>query len=229
MTGIRWAAALCAAALAMAAEKPKARELSPLDRYIMEAGARGRAAQAATPGSAWVAGSRLVDMGTDVRATQVDDMVTILVVESTSAVSKGSVKTSRQSDLKSSIASLAGPVRAAGPLANLATLGTAASLNGDGATSRATVLSATLGARVTQVLPNGYLVVEGVKDLQVNSERQLITVRGMVRPADVAAGNLVRSDRLAQLEVRVNGKGVVGDAIKRPFFLYRLLLGLLPF
>ena len=39
----------------------------------------------------------------------------------------------------------------------------------------------------------------------------------------------MRSDRLGQLEVRVNGKGVVGDAIKRPFFLYRLLLGLLPF
>jgi hypothetical protein len=39
----------------------------------------------------------------------------------------------------------------------------------------------------------------------------------------------VQSTRLAQLEVHVDGKGVVGDAIKRPFFLYRLLLGLLPF
>jgi flagellar L-ring protein precursor FlgH len=73
------------------------------------------------------------------------------------------------------------------------------------------------------------MVVEGVKDLQVNSERQLITVRGVVRPVDLTPGNLVRSDRLAQLEVRINGKGVVGDAIRRPFFLYRILLGLLPF
>jgi flagellar L-ring protein precursor FlgH len=63
----------------------------------------------------------------------------------------------------------------------------------------------------------------------VNSERQTITVRGVVRPADIGPDNVVRSDRLGQLEVRVNGKGVVGDAIKRPFFLYRLLLGLLPF
>jgi hypothetical protein len=39
----------------------------------------------------------------------------------------------------------------------------------------------------------------------------------------------VRSDRLANLEIHVNGKGVVGDAIRRPHFLYRLLLGLLPF
>jgi flagellar L-ring protein precursor FlgH len=50
-----------------------------------------------------------------------------------------------------------------------------------------------------------------------------------VRPTDLLSDNTVRSDRLAQLEVRVNGKGVVGDAIRRPNFLYRILLGLLPF
>jgi flagellar L-ring protein precursor FlgH len=40
---------------------------------------------------------------------------------------------------------------------------------------------------------------------------------------------VVRSDRISNLEVRINGKGVVGDAVRRPFFLYRLILGLLPF
>lgn len=227
---LRLAALVCAVtAVAWAGAKPKAPELSPLDRYIQEAGARAQAAGQATPGSAWSPGTRYLDLGADVRASQVDDLVTILVMESTSAVSKGTVKTTRQSDVKSSVGALGGPLRAAGPLGDLARAGTATSLNGDGATTRDTLLNATVSARITHVLPNGYLVVEGVKDLQVNSERQLITVRGMVRPADIAAGNLVRSDRLAQLEVRVNGKGVVADAIKRPFFLYRLLLGLLPF
>ena len=115
------------------------------------------------------------------------------------------------------------------PLSNLARAGSETKLNGEGATSRETVLSATLSARVTHVLPNGYLVVEGAKDVQVNSERQTVTVRGVVRPADLGPGNTVRSDRLAQMEVRINGKGVVADAVRRPFFLYRLLLGLLPF
>jgi flagellar L-ring protein precursor FlgH len=73
------------------------------------------------------------------------------------------------------------------------------------------------------------MLIEAAKDVGINSENQVITVRGVVRPADIAADNTVRSDRLGQLEVKVNGKGVVGDAIKRPFFLYRLLLGLLPF
>jgi flagellar L-ring protein FlgH len=63
----------------------------------------------------------------------------------------------------------------------------------------------------------------------VNSEDQAITLRGIVRPQDLSFDNVVGSDRLAMLEVRVNGRGVVGDAIRRPNFLYRLLLGVLPF
>jgi flagellar L-ring protein precursor FlgH len=108
-------------------------------------------------------------------------------------------------------------------------LGGSQSLDGEGATTRETTLTTTLSARVAGVLPNGYLVLEGTKALVVNSESQVVTVRGVARPFDVGPGNLVRSDRLAQLEVRINGKGVVGDAVRRPNFLYRLLLGLLPF
>jgi flagellar L-ring protein precursor FlgH len=71
--------------------------------------------------------------------------------------------------------------------------------------------------------------VEGTKELQDNSERQAITVRGVARPADLSPANSVDSRHLAQLEVRISGRGVVGDAVRRPFFLYRLLMGLLPF
>jgi flagellar L-ring protein FlgH len=46
---------------------------------------------------------------------------------------------------------------------------------------------------------------------------------------DVSPSNTIRSDQIANLRIKVNGKGVVGDAIKRPFILYRILLGLLPF
>ncbi len=63
----------------------------------------------------------------------------------------------------------------------------------------------------------------------MNGERQLITVRGVVRPEDLNSANSVPSNLLGDLEVQVNGKGVVGDAVRRPMFLYRLLLGLLPF
>jgi flagellar L-ring protein precursor FlgH len=156
-------------------------------------------------------------------------MVTIVVSESASAVSTGSTKSSRASSAQHSVTSLFRPVNAGGALANLLGTTGAQSLQGDGTTSRSTTLSATISARVTNVLPNGYLALEGIKRIVVNSENQTVTVRGVARAADIATDNTVTSDKLAQLDVRIDGKGVVNDAIRRPFFLYRLLLGLLPF
>ena len=204
---------------------------SPLDRYVSGAEARSAeaAAASATPRSIWVGGSRLADAARDVRASQVDDVLTIVVAEQASAVTTGVTKTQRTSSISASVNAAAGITRATGPLANLAGASGNNQLNGQGTTSRVTTLSTTLTAHVIAVLPNGALVVEASKDIQINSERQLITVRGVIRPADIDTTNSVQSNRLGQLEVRVNGKGVVGDAIKRPFFLYRLLLGLLPF
>ena len=90
-------------------------------------------------------------------------------------------------------------------------------------------MTTTISARVTHVLVNGNLVVEGTKNLNVNSENQLITIRGVIRPIDLDTTNTVLSARLANMEIQVDGKGIVNDAIRRPNFLYRLLLGLLPF
>jgi flagellar L-ring protein precursor FlgH len=184
---------------------------------------------AATPGAIWLSSPRLADAGRDVRASQVDDVLTVIVAEQASAVSSGTTKTSRVSSVQNSITALGGLTKALGPLANLLGAQGDTELNGSGTTSRTTSLSTILTARVIYVLPNGGLVVEASKDIQVNSEFQTITVRGVVRPADIDPTNSVQSDRLGQLEVRINGKGVVGDAIKRPFILWRLLLGLLPF
>jgi flagellar L-ring protein precursor FlgH len=202
---------------------------TPLDAYVKQATARSADAMSTTPGSIWVSGSRLADAARDVRASQVDDVLTIVVAEQASAVTTGTTKTARTSSTKNSISSLAGITKATGPLANLAGVSGDTQLSGQGTTSRTTTLATTLTARVTHVLPNGGLVVEASKDIQINSERQTITVRGVVRPADIDPTNSVQSNRLGQLEVRVNGKGVVGDAIKRPFILWRLLLGILPF
>jgi flagellar L-ring protein precursor FlgH len=218
------------AALATAgSKKPAPPSSSPLDRYVREAEARSAEASSTSAGSLWLPSSRLADAARDVRASQIDDLLTIVVAEQASAVSTGSTKTQRTSSAKNNIAALAGVTKATGPLANLAGVSGDTQLAGQGTTSRSTALSTTLTARVIHVLPNGALVIEAAKDIQINSERQTITVRGVVRPADIDATNSVRSNRLGQLEVRVNGKGVIGDAVRRPFFLYRLILGLLPF
>jgi flagellar L-ring protein FlgH len=219
------------AGAALAADKkPKPAQLSPLDQYIEEAMSRPKLQPSTpSPGSLWSPESRLSALGSDLRASQIDDMLTIVVTESASAVAQGTTKTQRQSTLNSSIGAVGGATRATGAWQNLANLSTQSQLNGEGATSRSTQLNTVLSARVARVLPNGYLVVEGSKEVGVNSERQIVTVRGIVRPVDISPANTVSSDQLAQLELKVNGKGVIGDAVRRPFILYRLLMGLLPF
>jgi flagellar L-ring protein precursor FlgH len=211
-------------------KKSQTVEPTALDRYIQEA-LRGQAnlPPESSPGSIWSPDAVLIDLTRELRASRVDDVVTILVAEAAAAVATGATKTSRASSATAAINALGGKVRAGGPWANLANLSGNSSLNGTGTTSRNVTLTTTLTARVTHVLPNGYLVVEGSKDIQVNSERQAIRVRGVVRTADLTPANVVRSDHLGQMEIRLNGKGVVNDAVRRPFFLYRLLMGLLPF
>jgi len=229
---LRWSSLLLTAAFAMVsqadAEKSgKKLEESPLDRYVREANESSPASER-TAGSIWSPGAPFTDLGRDLRARFVNDTVTVLVVERASASAKGSVKSERKSGLKASVDAVGGLTRAKGPLANLASASSQSSLDGAGTTSRETTASTTLTGRVAAVLPNGNLVIEATKEVVINSERQVVTLRGVARPNDLTSGNMVRSDHLAQLEVRINGKGVVGDAIRKPFFLYRLLLGILP-
>lgn len=221
--------ALCAVGLGND-KKKKSAEPSALDKYVKEAMATSGSPEAAHPaGSIWSPNAIYANLGMDLKASRVNDLVTIIVSENTSAVATGNVKTARNSSAQSSIQAAGGITRAAGPWANLAKANTATALQGQGTTDRGAVVTATLSARVVQVLPNGYLVVEGVKRVQVNSENQIVTVRGVVRPVDLDLSNSIPSNRVAQMEIQVNGKGVINDSIHRPFFLYRLLLGLLPF
>ncbi len=232
---VRILSLLLACAVLCTAANPKKKsqappEPSPLDKYISDAIKDGSSPQAAHPlGSTWSQNALFSNLGLDLRASRVDDLVTILVNETFSAVANGDVKTQRQATAKSNIAQLAGVTKATGPLANLLGTNTQTQLQGTGETSRGAVLTANLSARVTHVLPNGYLVIEGTKRVQVSSENQVVTVRGVIRPVDLVPPNTIPSNLIAQMEIQVNGKGVIGDTIHRPNILYRILLGLLPF
>ena len=182
-----------------------------------------------SPGSLYAPSGNLANAGRDLRASGLDDLVTIVVSESTNAVASGVTNTQRTSTAAAGITGLAGALPATSRLTNLLTSSNAQQLQGTGQTTRTSTLTTTVSARVVEVLPNGTLVVEGTKELAVNSEHQTVSIRGLVRPFDLTAANTVLSTQVANLEVRVTGKGVVNDAIKRPFILYRLLLGLLPF
>jgi flagellar L-ring protein precursor FlgH len=181
----------------------------------------------ASPGSLYSASGRLADNARDVRAGEVNDIVTIIVNEAASAIVSGTSNSSRKSSANASITGAYGITTP--KLTNLLGLSNDTELAGSGTTSRNLTLSTTISARVVEVQSNGNLVIEGTKDIGVNSDKQTITVHGVVRPADLSSANMVNSVQVANLQVKVTGKGVVGDAVRRPNVLYRLLLGLLPF
>ena len=216
-------------ATAASKKKPAPEEKPSLEQYVQDVNRRSHQSANASPGSLFTVTGRLADGFRDVRASQTYDLVTIIVSDKASAVSTGGTNTSRKSNVNASVSSLFGPKASTSALSNLAKATNNQQLQGQGTTSRESTLTTTVTAEVTDVLPNGNLVVQGHKEIAVNSEKQVITVRGIIRPDDLSPLNSIPSDRVARMEILVNGKGVVNDAVKRPFFLYRLLLGLLPF
>jgi flagellar L-ring protein precursor FlgH len=186
-------------------------------------------AVAQSPGSLFVAGGALANPARDLRAGTTGDIVTIVVSDQASATSSGATNTSRQSTGNAQVSSLAGTLAAGNPLASLLDFSNQRKIASQGETTRTMALTTTISARVVAQTLNGLLVIEATKETVVNSERQMIVLRGLVRPVDITPANTIRSDQIADLSLNVNGRGVVDDAIKRPNGIYRMLLGLLPF
>jgi len=93
---------------------------------------------------------------------------------------------------------------------------------GGGVTTRTGQLTATMTARVMEVLPNGDLVLEGAREIEINGDRQIVVLTGVARPSDIGKDNDVLSTNIGQLRIRYFGKGLMKDNLK-PGFLVRIL------
>ena len=99
---------------------------------------------------------------------------------------------------------------------------------GTGKISRAEVVTLRLAGVVTQVLPNGNLVVAARQEMRVNSELRILLVSGIVRPQDIGADNTITHDRLAEARISYGGKGQLTD-LQTPRYGQQLMDILLPF
>ena len=222
------------AGLAWAAGKKKSEpsRLTPpaasLRAYIDRVRAQ-QAAEVRSPGSIWSANGQLVRLGTDVKAYRIHDVVSIVVTESLAASTDGQVKNSRASNASSSITALFGAVKPANALQNLLGQNSASGLTAQGQSTTNSSLLTTFGAEVTDVLPNGMLVVQATRQITFSQQTQLIRLRGLVRPEDVSAQNQVLSTAMTDLELEVTGKGIVNDSTYRQNPLVRLLERLVVF
>jgi flagellar L-ring protein FlgH len=169
-------------------------------------------ARGTKPPAFWMA-----DLTTDPSARRVNDLVTIRVIESLSATG------SADSNLgKSGSATAAIPAPGSKTLAKILPIATDTKFKGAGTTTRTTELSATLTARVVEVLPNGNLVVEGVREVDINGDRSVVVLTGVVRTADILPGNVVPSTQVGQLRIRSLSQGLMHDSLT-PGWLVRIL------
>ena len=167
----------------------------------------------------------------DFKARNVNDILTIQINESSTASNSANTATKKQGDVSIKAPALFGLEKTAARGLNLADIlsgSSALNFAGQGSTSRTGQLQAFVSARVIQVFPNGDLGIEGVKDVTINREHQVLRIRGIVRTRDVTPNNVVLSTSLADMQVVFDGKGVVSDASK-PGFLFRLIQWITPF
>ena len=217
---------------AQAKKKTSSPKASPPDAALNAYSARVRAENAAevrTPGSIWIDDGLLTRLNTDVKATHARDPISVVVVESLSASTDGTVKNSRTSSANSQISALLGKLSAGNALNNLLNQSSASALNAQGQSVTDSSLTTTLGGEVEDVLPNGMLVIQAVRQVSFNQQTETIRLRGLVRPADVNAQNQVLSTSIASLELEVVGKGIINDYTYRQNPVVRFLQKLLVF
>jgi len=182
-----------------------------------------------TPGSIWTDNGRLTRLNSDVRAFRLHDPISIVVSESLAASTDGTVKNSRASNASSQISQLFGKLAAGNALNNLVNQTSTSGLNAQGESVTNSSLSTILGGEVVDVLPNGMMVIQAVRQVSFNQQTQLIKLRGLIRPDDINSQNQVLSTTITDLELEVVGKGIINDYTYRQNPVVRFLEKILIF
>ena len=185
------------------------------------------------PNSLWRSGARAFFK--DQRASRIGDILTIQVKIDDKAEIANSTKRNRTNSENNNVPVMAGfnkllkkiLPKSANP-ANLITAESDSKSEGSGTIDREEGIETTIAAIVTQVLPNGNMVIEGRQEIRVNFEVREIIVAGIIRPEDIASGNTIESTKIAEARISYGGRGHISD-IQQPRLGQQVMDILLPF
>ena len=183
-----------------------------------------------SPNSLWRNGSRAFFK--DQRAHQIGDILTVKVAFADRAVIDNQTKRSRKNEEDAGVEDLFGlkklPIASKVPIpGTLVSVDSAGGSEGKGSVNRSEELRTNIAAVVTQVLPNGNMVIEGRQEIRVNFELRELVVGGIVRPEDIEADNTIESTKIAQARIAYGGRGQITD-VQQPRYGQQFLDVILP-
>jgi flagellar L-ring protein precursor FlgH len=172
----------------------------------------------------------------DQRAHRIGDILTVIVTIDDSAQISNTTARSRSSTNKAGLGGVIGSavgnfggvpgidISADGGISTQSGLAD----NGNGSVNRKESLETLVAAVVTQVLPNGNLVIEGRQEVRVNFEVRDLIVAGIVRPEDIHADNTIPSSKIAEARIAYGGRGQITD-VQQPRYGQQIADAILPF
>jgi len=172
------------------------------------------------PNSLWRAGAKAFFK--DHRAKDIGDIVTVKLALADSAKLENKTERDRDDSENTSVSSLLGLEaelakklpQAVNP-ASLIDFANRHSTSGDGEIDRKETINLTFAAVVTQILPNGSLVIVGRQEIRVNAELRELMVTGVVRPSDIESDNTISHEKIAEMRVAYGGRGTLSQ-IQQP-------------
>jgi flagellar L-ring protein precursor FlgH len=174
--------------------------------------------------SLWMSTGNNGKLFLDYKGRQVGDIIVVKIVENSSASNSNTTSTTKSTNYDAGITNLMGLPLNLG-MSNFLGSGhdfdptikasTKNSFSGQGKKSKSDVVTATVATRVIGLLPSGNMVIQGSREIIVDQEKQIISIKGIIRQKDVDADNSVLSTKIADAQIRYSGAGVITDANKK--------------
>jgi flagellar L-ring protein precursor FlgH len=185
----------------------------------LSAAAREPLPQPASANSLWRTGAR--EFLGDQRASRVGDILTVLIQISDSAKTSNASNATKTSTNTFGVPHLFGLESTIGKIlpkafdpTNAISTNSSYAADGTGGVTRQEQITLTIAAVVTQVLPNGNLVIQGRQEVETNNDTRVLTVAGIVRPEDITAANTVLHTQIAEARINYGGRGDISSVQK---------------
>jgi flagellar L-ring protein FlgH len=197
--------------------------LVPTGQQVLPIGASGREPlpQPASANSLWRVGARA--FFNDQRAGRVGDILTVLININDEAKTSNATNATRTGTNVAGVSNFFGLESTLGRIlpkaftpANAINTDSSLTASGTGGVTRQEQIQTTIAAVVTQVLPNGNLVIQGRQEVETNNDVRELTVAGIVRPEDISSTNTILHTQIAEARITYGGRGDISTVQKTP-------------